>query len=231
MGIKCLTQLVLVVDGLAYALQVFGIRRLRNPQADVPCAPVLFLHVLAKALPLLFLIEFGIVFQAKLYGAAKHAARLKNAVGLGYDFPIEATRRSAGRGAMILHSFFHKPNLSWREPLAQTRVGGKNLPTRDMMYGAWPLHAQVMISRYGVDHVDVCARETSQLQRVLDDALRVLQSVTVSEIVVAWQYVAFDEGHQLQIDVLKHIRYAKNRMANADMTPKTRMLRAVMPST
>ena len=75
---------------------------------------------------------------------------------------------------MVLHSLLHDSNLCGRKPTGQPLVSHEDLASRDMMDGARPLHTQVMVGRYGIDHIKVSPRQSRQVNGIAYHSLHVL---------------------------------------------------------
>ena len=63
-------------------------------------------------------------------------------------------------------------------------------------------HAQVVVGRDDVAHVDIHAQRPGQFKRVIDDMLHVGQSMRLAKSSVAGQYLLFNELHDLKIHVV-----------------------------
>ena len=85
-----------ILHHLAQALQTFGIGRIVEPQVQIPVASVFLMQVLQRALVVRLLIQFRIVFQTELHGAADDGVRVNEAVGLRHNAPVKRARRMVG---------------------------------------------------------------------------------------------------------------------------------------
>lgn len=105
------------------------------------------------------------------------------------------------RRAMVLHGLLHYLYLLWREPLAKAHVGGEDLASRDVMYGARTFHAEVMIGRYDIGHVNIGTKHVGKLKRILDHSLRVGDAMRTSKGIVTRQYLLFHKTHYVKTDI------------------------------
>ena len=70
-----------------------------------------------KTYVLFFFVQFGIVGKTILYRPSQGDVRINNAVGLRYNFAINATGNMLVGCTVIFYSLFHNQNMFFREPL------------------------------------------------------------------------------------------------------------------
>lgn len=102
------------------------------------------------------------------------------------------------RGTVVFNGFFHYLYLLWREPSLQTSVTGEYLSAGDMVDGARPGHADVMISGYGVDHVYVCAGRTDEVERAAYDPRDMTEAVRFVKFGILREYAGLYELNQIK---------------------------------
>ena len=97
---------------------------------------------------------------------------------------------------MVFHGLLHDFDLFGREPLLQAGIRSEDLPSDEMMDGARPTHAEVVIGGSCIAHIDVGSCEASQFEAVLDDSLYMAEAVAPAEIGVAGKDLRLYELHQ-----------------------------------
>ena len=134
---------------------------------EVAPTTIFLLDMLSKTLPLLLFVELRIVFQPKLDGSREDHCRFDVPVSLCDDLAIDTARHPATGGTVVLHSLLHDSNLCGRKPTGQSLVSHEDLASRYMMDGARPLHTQVMVGRYGIDHIKVMQKLAKEVADVM----------------------------------------------------------------
>ena len=161
--------------------------------------------MLVESSPLFFLVFFRVAVEAELHGAAEYGFWFKLAVGLGHNLAIHAAWRVRCRCAVVFYGFLHHTYLFGREPPLQPCVGGEYLAAREVVYGARPFKAEVVVGCGDVSHVNVGPDGFGQLHRLVNDMGDVWQAVRFVEACVAWQNLCLDKRHQVKADVVIHI--------------------------
>ena len=147
---------------------------------------------------MLFARLLGIVLQPELHRAAEDGLGLQVAVGLGHNLPIDASRRMAGRGAMVFHRLAHHFDLLRRKPFAQTLVGSHNLASRDVVDGTRAVHPDVVVGGNGVSHIQVGSHTPGQHEATADHALHVADAMRASKLGITGQNVGLNEVNEVQ---------------------------------
>ena len=81
------------------------------------------MQVLKGALPMTFMVEFWVVAEAILHGAAHDGLGLDVAVGLGEDASQQGAWLRGGGGAVVFGSLGYELYLLFAEPASQVLVG------------------------------------------------------------------------------------------------------------
>ena len=154
--------------------------------------------MLAEALPLVLVVELGVVGQSEVDGAAEDGVDVDVAIGLGNNLAVERAGRLAGGGPVVLDSLTHNLNLFSREPALQSGVGRQNLAARDVVDGTGTGHAEVVVGGNAIDHVDVGTGDAHQVEGIADDTRDVLQVVGTVKLGVLGQYLGLNEFDEVE---------------------------------
>ena len=114
--VEALTQTGNVGDEMTQVVEVLLVRRLRQPQTDVTVDGVLAVEVLLETFPVTFLVEFGVIAQTVLNGAADDNVDVDVPVGLGDDLSVETAGRSTASFMILIFSggnhFFNRESAA-----------------------------------------------------------------------------------------------------------------------
>ena len=172
-----------------------------HPQLQISAIGILFGEMLNKTAPLPFLVEFTVVLQAILYGAAERNFRVDNAVGLGNDASVDASWCVARRGSMVLDSLRHHLNLLRRKPSPQLGLSTHNGARDFVVAVAAGNEAGIVIGSNGIGHVDVdFGVPGSQIQALGNHRSHMVDAMCGIEAVVARQDGALNIFTQPSID-------------------------------
>jgi hypothetical protein len=138
-------------------------------------------------------VEFGIVAESKLDGAAEDGITIDISVCFGHNLAVDAAWRTTGRSPMVFYGFLHDLKLFGREPLLQSGVGSEDLAATQVMIGSVARHTQIVIGGYGINHIDVGPCALDKFQRIADDARDVLQIVCTVEFGISGEDLGLDE--------------------------------------
>ena len=130
--------------------------------------------------------------QAELDGPADDGERVDEAVCLGDETAIDASGGCFCGGAVVFRRLGGDFDLLLREPVAEPGVGPDDLPGFQMVGGAVHGEAGVVIRCRRVYQVGVHVIETRQVQRLGDDAPRVVLLVGFVKMPVAGDDFRFD---------------------------------------
>ena len=111
--------------------------------------------MLQRTLPVPLLVQLGVVRKAELNRTADYGDGVYYAVRLRYETAVDAARRRAGRGAMVLGSLSDCLDLRGGEPLPQARVGTDYPAALKMMRLAVHRQPKVVTGSGGQQHLPV----------------------------------------------------------------------------
>lgn len=99
---------------------------------------------------------------------------------------------------MIFDSLLHDLDLFFGEPSAQSSVSEHNLAAGEVVDGARSLKAQVVIGSDGIGHVGISPQAFGNVERGLDDAGDVWQTVCLVKTGIFGENVLLDKFHQVE---------------------------------